>query len=171
MYLVDTDVLSMMRRPRSPGGTAEVSARLLSQGFAISAATILEIEQGARWAGRRDPEREAEIRRWLDRVLASFDITVLPVGVQEARLWALMRATPALRGFVEGSQTGPDRPPRSEGDLIIAATAIITGRIIVTRNHRHMERIGCWFRLPGIVGPLEISEDRDPRAQLELIFR
>ncbi len=170
MYLVDTDVLSMMRRPRSPGGPAEASARLLSLGFAISVATVMEIEQGARWAGRRSPERETEIRRWLDRLLASFDITVLPIGVEEARLWALMRATPALRGFVEGSQTGPDRPPRSEGDLMIAATAIASGRMIITGNVQHMQQICHWFPLPGLINALDLQQNLGVHRQMALSF-
>jgi predicted nucleic acid-binding protein len=153
MYLVDTDVLGMLRRSRSAGTLPPWLAQQLHQGLVISAATVLEIEQGASWVGQRHPHKEVEIRAWLFQVRTAHNTTILPIGPEEAILWGRMRVTPGLRGFVEGTGTGRARPPRSEADLVIAATAITTGRQIVTRNLSHMTLIDRFFHLPGIIDP------------------
>jgi predicted nucleic acid-binding protein len=116
MYLVDTDVLSILRRSRSAGTLPPWLTRQLHQGLVISAATVVEIEQGAAWVGRRHPHKEIEIRVWLDRLPLAYNTTVLPIGPDEAILWGRMRVTPELRGIVEGTGTGRERPPRSEAD-------------------------------------------------------
>ncbi|QRG10142.1 type II toxin-antitoxin system VapC family toxin [Xanthobacter autotrophicus] len=126
-YLLDTNVLSELRR------TARADANVLAwvrsvptSSLYVSVISILEIEKGVRQAERSDPSKGLVLRRWLDTgVLTAFAGRVLDVDVPVARCCAGLHV--------------PNR--KSEGDALIAATAIVHGLAVVTRNVRDFE--GC----------------------------
>jgi len=120
MFLVDTNVVSELRRlDRADPRVAEWAGSVPSADLFISAITILELETGVLLRERRDPQQGALLRDWLEsNVLRSFADRILPVDQKVARRCAALHV--------------PD--PRSERDAMIAATAIVHGLTVVTRN-------------------------------------
>ncbi len=128
MYLLDTNILSELRRP------ARANANVLAWAKAspavnhyISAITILEIERGILLAARRDPLQGEILRRWFEQeVLHHFEKRILPVDVAVALRCAALHV--------------PD--PQPERDALIAATALTHGLIVVTRNIADFQSTG-----------------------------
>lgn len=120
MYLLDTNVLSELRRPeRADANVASWAARTPAAAFWISVISILEIEMGVLRVERRDPAQGAQLRTWFEgQVLRSFGSRILPVDVAVARRSAALHV--------------PD--PRADRDALIAATALVHGLTVVTRN-------------------------------------
>jgi hypothetical protein len=127
MYLLDTNVVSELRKSRaSRGGPANVDCNVLSwaQGVPaasqfLSAISILELETGVLLMERRDPQQGAILRLWMDKhVLPAFAGRVLPVDTAVARNCAALHV--------------PN--PRPHRDALIAATALVHGMTVVTRN-------------------------------------
>jgi predicted nucleic acid-binding protein len=93
----------------------------------LSAITILELEIGCLLLERRDQEQGAVLRRWLqDHVLPSFAGRILPVDLIVAQRCAALHV--------------PDR--LEDRDSLIAATALVHGMTVVTRNTAHFQRTG-----------------------------
>lgn len=120
-FLVDTDYL-ISAAARVPSATA-VLDRLVPQGVAISIVTVAEFYEGALGV----PEPEAKLAA-LRTFLAPYD--VLPITDPIAERFARIRYGLRRQGLLI-----PDV------DLLIAATALESGLILVTRNRRHFERI------------------------------
>lgn len=126
MFLIDTDVLSALRRrDRHPEVVRWLQAQRTADLY-LSAVTVGEIERGIARQQRRAPSFARELSLWLDRVLAWYGDRILDVDVPTARRW----------GRLSGD-LGHDR-----ADLIIAATALEHGLTVVTRNVRHFEPTG-----------------------------
>lgn len=127
MYLIDTDVLSLLRRQaRFPDVARWFAARPL-EAMHISVVTLAEIEMGIARAARTDPGFAADLRDWVRRVQAvDFAGRILPVDAAVAMTWGQMAA----------------RIGNSENDLIIAATAQVHGLTVITRNARHFDPTG-----------------------------
>ena len=126
MFLIDTDVLSALRRrDRHPELVRWLQAQRTADLY-LSAVTVGEIERGIARQQRRDPSFARELSLWLDRVLAWYGDRILGVDVPTARRW----------GRLSGD-LGHDR-----ADLIIAATALEHGLTVVTRNVKHFEPTG-----------------------------
>ena len=126
MFLLDTDILSALRRSeRSPEAVTWLESRRTSDLY-LSVVTIGEIERGISQQQRRAPAFARELARWLDRVLAWYGDRILPVNVLTARRWGRLSATLGHAG----------------ADLLIAATALEHGLIVVTRNVRDFEPTG-----------------------------
>ncbi|MCY3913791.1 MAG: type II toxin-antitoxin system VapC family toxin [Chloroflexi bacterium] len=126
MYLLDTNVVSALRRPdRHPGPIAWLQAQRPSDVF-LSVVTVGEIERVIARQRRRDPSFARELSVWLDRVLTWYGDRVLGVDVPTARRWG------RLSGHL-GNESA---------DLIIAATALEHGLTVVSRNTRHFEPAG-----------------------------
>jgi toxin FitB len=120
MFLLDTNVLSELRRPRRADARVAAWARSVDNTvFYLSATTILEVELGAWAIERRDAAQGAILRAWIDRhVLAGFAGRILPVDTAVAQCCARLHS--------------PNRRP--ERDALIAATALIHRMTVVTRN-------------------------------------
>jgi predicted nucleic acid-binding protein len=122
MFILDTNVVSELRKIGS--GKADLHftqwADSVDAGsLHISAITILELEIGILQMERRDPRQGAALRTWLDtRVLPEFSGRIFPVDKIVAKRCAHLHV--------------PD--PRAERDALIAATALVHGMIVVTRN-------------------------------------
>lgn len=128
MYLIDTNVWSELRNR----GRAHPHVRAWAEGpkeseLYLSAVTVFELERGVLLMERRDPRQGARLRAWLDqRVLAPFERQILPVNTTIARRCAALHV--------------PD--PRPERDALIAATALVHGLTVVTRNIADFEAMG-----------------------------
>ena len=126
MFLIDTDVLSALRRrDRHPELVRWLQAQRTADLY-LSAVTIGEIERGIARQKRRDPSFARELSLWLDRVLAWYGDRILDVDVPTVRRW----------GRLSGD-LGHER-----ADLVIAATALEHGLTVVTRNLKHFEPTG-----------------------------
>ena len=126
MYLLDTDVVSALRRPER---NAVVSAWVRNQtpdSLHTSVITVGEIWYGIARQRRRQPEFAAQLERWLESVMALFKDHVLVFDDAAARLWGILHAE---LGF-------------TSSDLQIAAIARSRGLTVVTRNVRHFEPTG-----------------------------
>jgi predicted nucleic acid-binding protein len=122
MHLLDTNVVSELRKLRSGCADPQVSqwaASVPLGGFFISAITLLEVEQGVLLVARRDPAQGALLRAWMnEQVIPGFAGRVLAVDDVVALRCAALHV--------------PD--PRPERDALIAATALVHGMTVVTRN-------------------------------------
>ncbi len=128
MYLLDTNVISELRRPHRADKNmlawADANSAL---SFFLSAISILEIELGALRIARRDNVRGAVLRAWIDeQVLPRFEGRILAIDTVVAQCCARLHV--------------PD--PRAERDALIAATAMVHGLTVVTRNVADFEPIG-----------------------------
>lgn len=136
MYLLDTNVISELRKARAGKADRHVVAWAapiaLTQLF-VSVITIHELEMGVLLAERRDPRQGRLLRRWLDgRVVAGFGTRILPVDTSVVRRSARLHV--------------PN--PRPFRDALIAATALVHGMTVVTRNITDFEPTGVPFVNP-----------------------
>jgi predicted nucleic acid-binding protein len=130
MYLLDTNVVSELRKVRAGKADARVADwadRVNAADLFVSAIVVQELEIGVLLVERRDPVQGAVLRAWLDgNVLPAFEGRVLDVDTQVARISAQFH--------------GPD--PRPVRDSLIAATALVHGLTVVTRNVADFESTG-----------------------------
>ena len=137
MYLLDTNVISELRKVRSatahPGVVAWASAVPGALMF-MSVISLHELEHGVLLAEHLDPAKGAKLRAWLDRsVRPAFTDRILPVDD------AVVLQAAALHV--------PDPAPFR--DALIGATALVHGMMMITRNVRDFER----FRALEVVNP------------------
>jgi predicted nucleic acid-binding protein len=120
MFVLDTNVLSELRQPKrsNPKVLAWASSQPVGAQF-LSAITVMELELGVLQKERKDGAQGAVLRAWLDgKVLPQFAGRILPLDQAVALRFARLHI--------------PD--PRAERDAVIAATALVHGMTIVTRN-------------------------------------
>ncbi|MDZ4251342.1 MAG: type II toxin-antitoxin system VapC family toxin [Sulfuritalea sp.] len=140
MYLLDTNVVSELRKVRL--GKADSSVSKWADGvdaadLYISVITVQELEIGVLLAERRDPAQGAMFRAWLNvHVLPAFADRILAIDTAIARRSAQLHI--------------PD--PRPVRDGLIAATALVHGMIVVTRNTSDFEPTGVATLNPWTVG-------------------
>lgn len=125
MYLLDTNVVSELRRAKPHGAVLAWLDGVPDTDIHVSAVTIGEIQAGIEITREQDDERAKQIEQWLDRVLLAFNI--LGMDADAFRVWARLMH------------------PRS-GDLIedamIAAIASVHHLTVVTRNIRDFKSLG-----------------------------
>ena len=122
MLLLDTNVVSELRKVgdgrADPGVMAWLAGTDASSCY-VSALTLMELEIGILRVERRDPTQGNLLRRWMEsRVMPEFAERTLPVDTTVALRCARLHV--------------PD--PRAERDALIAATALVHGMRVVTRN-------------------------------------
>jgi toxin FitB len=127
MFLLDTNVVSELRKTTR----AEPNVRAWASGhspdlFHLSTMTLMELEIGVLRIERRDRPQGNRLRHWLQQVLAHFDGRILDINTNIARACAELHV--------------PD--PRPERDALIAATALVHGLTVVTRNTAAFEPMG-----------------------------
>lgn len=138
MYLLDTNVVSELRKAKTgkadPGVTAWAAATSAADMF-LSAISVLELELGVLLVERRDGAQGQVLRAWLDRhVLPAFEGRILPIDTAVAQRCARLH--------------GPD--PRAERDALIAATALVHGLTVVTRNVSDFDPSGVGLLNPWV---------------------
>lgn len=129
-FLLGTNVVSELRKSKAGKAHPKVAAwaaSVPSANLFISVITVLERESGVVRLARRDPAQAAITRAWMDsHVLPAFAGRVLPVDVPVAIQCAKLHS--------------PD--PLNERDALIAATAMVHGMTVVTRDVADFERTG-----------------------------
>ncbi|MGX4773490.1 PIN domain-containing protein [Bradyrhizobium guangdongense] len=128
MFLLDTNVISELRRPDKADGNVVAWANASpATNFFISVISVLEIELGARLIRRKDAAHGAILRKWIDaQVLVRFEGRILAIDMAVAQRCAQLHV--------------PN--PRAERDALIAATALVHGLTVVTRNVEDFEPTG-----------------------------
>jgi predicted nucleic acid-binding protein len=130
MFILDTNVISELRKIRSGKADENVAKwadSVLAVDLYISSITVQELELGVLLNERRDPTTGAVLRAWLDNhVLPAFTGRILAIDSAVAKCSA--------RLHVPG--------PRPVRDALIAATALIHGMTVVTRNLIDFEPTG-----------------------------
>ena len=136
MYILDTNVVSELRKGRKTHPNVRKWAeRLPSASLYMSVVSVLELEIGSLLMQRRDKEQGAVLREWMDRhVLPTFSGRILAIDTDVARRCATLHV--------------PN--PGSDRDALIAATALVHGLTVVTRNVADFERTGV-----GVLDPWE----------------
>jgi predicted nucleic acid-binding protein len=128
MYLVDTNVISELRNPRTANRNvvawdASVSPSLLY----VSIVSIMELEIGVRQKEHSDVRQGQLLRDWLEnKVLPAFSGRILPIDLEIARRCAALHVP----------------HPRPLGDALISATALVHGMTVVTRDEKDFQPTG-----------------------------
>lgn len=118
MFLIDTVILSeLRRRERDPKVVAWFERQRTTELF-LSVISIGEIERGIARQRVTDPAFADALAAWLDRVLTLYGERVVPFDLRAARRWGALSAAIGNDG----------------ADLMIAATALEHGLTVVTRN-------------------------------------
>lgn len=125
MYLLDTDVVSELRRPRPHGAVLAWMSSVDDAQLFVSAVTLGEIQAGIELTREQDPAKAAELGGWLDLVAGAYN--VLPMDAAVFRAWA--------RLMHRKSDTLYE-------DAMIAATAKVHRLTVVTRNAADFQALG-----------------------------
>jgi hypothetical protein len=125
MYLLDTNVVSELRKPKPHGAVLAWFVRLDDAQLHLSSVTIGEIQSGIEITREQDEAKASEIEAWLEMVASSYN--VLPMDARTFRAWA--------RLMHQRSDTVYE-------DAMIAATAQVHGLTVVTRNVADFKSFG-----------------------------
>ena len=136
MYILDTNVVSELRKAKKAHQNVKKWAQPLpAASLYLSVISVLELEIGILLIERRDQEQGAILRTWMDRhVLPTFSGRILAIDLAVAQRCATLHI--------------PN--PRSDRDALIAATALVHGLTVATRNVADFERMGV-----GVFNPWE----------------
>jgi hypothetical protein len=126
VYLLDTNVVSELRRPRPHGALLAWLRETADADLHLSAVTIGELQAGIEMTRERDPAKAAEIEAWLEQVAQTYNVLPMDAGIFRAWARLMHRRSDDL---IE--------------DAMIAATAIVHNLTVVTRNVRDFDRLGA----------------------------
>jgi toxin FitB len=128
MYILDTNVVSELRKGKKAHRTVRIWAQALpGASLYLSVVSILELEIGILLVERRDRKQGEILRSWMDgHVLPSFSGRVLAIDTVVAQRCAALHVP----------------SPRSDRDALIAATALVHGMTVVSRNVSHFQPTG-----------------------------
>jgi len=119
MYLLDTNVVSELRKPKPHGAVLAWIQNVPDDELFISALTIGELQAGAERTRKQDPEKAEDVGAWIDRISKTYE--VISMDASMFREWARL---------MEG------RSDDLLEDAMIAATARVRGLTVATRNVR-----------------------------------
>jgi predicted nucleic acid-binding protein len=132
MFILDTNVLSALRRPERAPQVAVWLQNKPERELFLSVITLGEIERGIRAQERLNPTFAADLRAWIDRTVRLFSDRLLPFGADEARVWGRLSQDIGHGG----------------ADLMIAATALAHGATVVTGNVDDFRPTGVMIENP-----------------------
>lgn len=125
MYLLDTNVVSELRRPKPHGGVVAWLEGVPDEQLHLSAVTLGELQAGVEITREQDVAKAEEIEAWIDQVERVSN--VLPLDGATFRVWARLMHR---------------RSDKLIEDALIAATALVYNLTVVTRNVRDFEPLG-----------------------------
>ena len=125
-YLLDTNVVSELRKRKPHGGVAAWLASLRAEQVFVSAVTIGELQSGVELTRRHDAAKAQEIESWLESVVTSFSLIAMDSAC-----------------FREWSRLIVGMPDTLRQDAMIAATARVHGFEIATRDESDFKRLGA----------------------------
>ena len=125
-YLLDTNVVSETRKSRPDSGVIAFLSAADAAGLFLSVLTLGELRRGVAVRRRIDSAAADQLGAWVDGIETIFADRVLPVDPATARRWGELSAGRSLPVI----------------DTLIAATAIVHGLTLVTRNIRDVESTG-----------------------------
>lgn len=131
-YLLDTNVVAELRKPRPHAGVVEWFGTVAGPELYVSVLLVGEITQGIVRLRRRDPRQAAVHEAWLGRLRRDFANRMLPVTEAVALEWGQLNA----------------KDPLPAVDSLMAATARVHGLTLVTRNVRDFARTGVAYFNP-----------------------
>jgi len=123
MYLLDTNIISELRKPKPHGAVLAWIKKIPSAKLFVSAVSIGEIQAGIELTRDQDPDKAVELELWLNQIIATNQ--VLPLDAARFKIWAKL--------MHRQSDTVYE-------DAMIAATAIYSKLIVVTRNTKDFKR-------------------------------
>ena len=124
-YLLDTNVLSETRKKQADERVMAFLSAVEPSALYISVLTLGELRKGVTHKGRFDPEAAKRLEFWVEGLEESFADRILGIDLATARLW----------GELSGQR------PRPVIDTLLAATAVVHGLTLVTRNSSDVEDI------------------------------
>jgi predicted nucleic acid-binding protein len=139
MFLLDTNVVSELRKPRPDPNVVSWTSGLAPGSAFVSVVTIGEIARGVAHRRRDNPPHADALHAWLDRLLAEYGDRVLPIDAPIAKRWGLL----------------VDAHPELAVDMLLAATALEHDLTVATRNEDHIRRSGA-----AVVNPFRPSASK-----------
>lgn len=125
VYLLDTNVISELRRPKPQGGVVARLESVADDHLRLSAVTLGELQAGVEITREQDPAKAEAIEAWIEQVEQTWN--VLPMDGRAFRVWARLMHRRSDE-FIE--------------DAMIAATAMVHNLTVVTRNVRDFKPLG-----------------------------
>ncbi len=125
VYLLDTNVVSEVRRPKPHGGVVAWLESVPDEHLHLSAVTLGELQAGVEITREQDPAKAEEIEAWISQLEQTWN--VVPMDGRAFRAWARLMQ---------------HRSDELLEDAMIAATAVVHNLIVVTRNVRDFEPLG-----------------------------
>jgi toxin FitB len=132
-YLLDTNIISETRKIRANEGIINFLSNAEEGSLFLSVLTLAELRKGVKMKHKTDPAVAAQLDTWVNGIEITFSSRVLVIDIPIARLWAELSAVRDLPVI----------------DTLIAATAIVKGLILVTRNSKDIKSTGVTFIDPG----------------------
>jgi hypothetical protein len=121
-YLLDTNIVSELRKPRPHGAVLAWRRSLQIHQLAIPGIVLAEAQAGVELTRKQDSRKAAELETWIDQVQNRY--TILPVDGAIFREWARL-----MHG----------RSSTLSADAMIAATARVLGLIVASRNRKNFD--------------------------------
>jgi predicted nucleic acid-binding protein len=131
VYLLDTNVISELRKRRPHPAVVDWLRAVPSDNLHIAALTLGELQAGVEVTRAQDPEKAEEIEFWIDRVANTWNI--VPMDARVMRAWARLMVG--------------QRDELIE-DAMIAAVAVVHRLIVVTRNVKDFKSFGIEILSP-----------------------
>ncbi len=125
MYLLDTNVVSELRRKRPHGAVLAWVSSMRDADLHLSAVTIGELQTGVERTRDRDASKAAELEAWITQIVSSY--IILPMDALAFREWARLMHR---------------RSSTLAQDAMIAATAAVHDLVVATRNVRDFTPLG-----------------------------
>ncbi|HSL82871.1 MAG TPA: type II toxin-antitoxin system VapC family toxin, partial [Thermoanaerobaculia bacterium] len=119
MYLLDTNVVSELRKPRPHGAVVAWVEEANDEDLHLSVVTLGELQAGVEITREQDPEKAEELERWIDQTASAYNL--LPLDGRTFRTWARLMQR---------------RSNDLVMDALIAATAKVHHLTVVTSNVR-----------------------------------